>query len=133
MNGIEPVVRYMIPCDDVQQSGEGSRRVNIYGLVGTIRSRAEPPFPFLHSRLCVFLSVAGGRGEGEVNVRIVHADSEQVLAATPSHRVNFGPDPLSVRSLVFRLRNVTFHQPGLYLLDFCYNGKAIARQTFLVI
>jgi hypothetical protein len=45
MNTVDPVVRHMLLCDDVQRDPGDPRKVNVFGLVSTVRAVAEAPFP----------------------------------------------------------------------------------------
>ena len=42
---IKPVVRYMLLCDDWELDTTNEHRINIFGLISTIRSVEEPPSP----------------------------------------------------------------------------------------
>jgi hypothetical protein len=132
MSDIEPVVRHMLLCDDVQRDPTDPHKVNVLGLVSTIRSSGEPPFPFRHPELCVYVVLTGGRGTGEAEVAAVHADSDRLIFSTPRHALKLGPDPLAIRGMAFRIRGGLFPQPGLYWFEFRYNGKALARQPLVV-
>jgi hypothetical protein len=112
----------MLVCDDVQTDPANPHKVNVFGLIGTIRSVADPPFPLCHPQLCVYLVLTGGRGTGETTVAVVQADSDRLVFASLPHTLSFGTDPLAVRGLVFRILNGVFPEAGLYWVEFRYNG-----------
>ncbi len=118
MSFVEPVVRQMILCDDVQIDPQQPHKINVFGLVDTIVSSSEPRFPLSHPELCVFLQLTGGRGTGLGQIVVVAADSEQPLFASQAHAISFGTNPLAVRGVIFRILNCIFVEPGLYWVDF---------------
>lgn len=91
----------MLLCDDVQRDPTNPHKVNILGLVSTIRSTGEPPFPFRHPELCVYVVLTGGRGTGGAEVAAIHADSDRLIFSTPPHALTLGTDPLAVRGMAF--------------------------------
>lgn len=118
MNQPDPVVRHMLLCEDVRTSRDNPSQVDVFGLVSAIRSLADPPFPLRYPVLCVYLQVTEGRGTGEGKIVAVHADSDHVAFATEAYHISFGPDPLAVMRIIFRVRNCIFASPGLYWIEF---------------
>jgi hypothetical protein len=47
MNGLQPVVRYLITCDDIQFDPNNPRTATLANLLSAIRSQRQPPFPLL--------------------------------------------------------------------------------------
>jgi hypothetical protein len=131
MADIDPVVRHMLVCEDVQASADSPEKINVLGLVHTIRSREDPPFPLLHPGLCVYLQLTC-RGSGEARIVAVHGDTDRPIFATPSHMLHFGTDPLAVLGVVFRIRGCPFPEAGLYWMQFRYKEKVIAQQPLLL-
>ena len=130
---VPPVVRHMLLCEDIGRDPTNPKRIAIYGLIGAIRSTGEPPFPLLYPVLCVYLVLAGGRGEGDAQIVGVSADGEKPVFASPTHRLSFGlTDPLDVAAVIFRIRDCSFPQAGLYWIEFRYNGETIAREPLVV-
>jgi hypothetical protein len=132
MNGLHPTVRYLIVCDDVVTEPGPPSHSSIIHLLTHLRSRQEPPFPVTYGQLCVFVLMTECRGPAEVKVRVVQADTEDVLSSTQTRTVPFPNDPLDIARLVFRLRGVTFPEAGLYLIRFVYNEKTLAEQPLIV-
>jgi hypothetical protein len=77
MSQIPPIVRHMLLCDDVQRHPANPRKVNVYGLIHSLRSTAEASFP-LSCTFSIYLAVTGGRGTGEYRIAITRADTEEV-------------------------------------------------------
>lgn len=132
MNGIDPVVRLMLLCEDVRRDPHKPNKLDILGLINSVEAVGEPPFPVGLPVLCVYLSVTGGRGTGQARIECRHADSGQVVFSGPTHTLSFPPDPLAVRSLVFRMRECLLPSPALYVVQFWYNGKPLAEQPLIV-
>ncbi len=65
MSDIQPVVRYMVVCEDVQTGPENLRRISLVGLISAIRSLEDPPFPLLYREICVYLLLTECRGPAE--------------------------------------------------------------------
>jgi hypothetical protein len=123
MNGLNPVVRYMVLCDDILRDSSNPRRVHLIGPISAIRSSATPPFPSEHPKLCIFLHLTDCRGNGNIRVDIVHADSDVTIFRSQVWPVQFSGDPLEVYGLVFRLQQIPFPEPGLYWVQFWYNEQ----------
>jgi hypothetical protein len=132
MNGVDPFVRHMLLCEDIRRDPNNPKKVDVLGLLNTIQAVGEPAFPLRLPVLCVYLEVAGGRGTGQARVDCRQADSGRVIFSNPTHDLTFSPNPLAVRSLVFRISDCIFPGPGLYWIQFCYNQKALAEQPLIV-
>src|SRR4051794_36700388 len=114
MNGIAPVVRHMLLCEDVRPDPSNPNRLDILGLIGTVQGAEGATVPLHLPLLCVYLNLTGGRGIGQARIDVRQADSGNVVFASPSHSLTFPADPLAVRSVVFRIRDGVFREPGLY-------------------
>ncbi len=132
MNQVQPVVRYLIICEDVQVDPESPRRVTLVGLISAIRSIDQPAFPLLFREICVFLQLTECRGSAEGRIEIQHADTGQVAFRTRSRTIPLGNDPLEVVGVAFRILNCLFPEPGLYWVQFWYNEQMIAQQPLLL-
>jgi hypothetical protein len=132
MSSIPPNVRHMLLCDDVRPDPENPGKLNVLGLVSSIRSTAEPPFPLRHPQLCLYLQVTEGRGKGNVRIVVREADSEVVVSATPPRELTFAGSPLSVAAMLFRVQDCVFPRPGLYWVQFCFGEQVLAQEPLLV-
>ncbi len=131
MNGVRPVVRYLIVCEDVllepTNSGKG---VTLVGLISAIRALSG--FPVRYSELCVFVQLTECRGTGRIRIEIVEADTDRVVFRTRIRSVTFGNDPLDIVGIPFRIRNCEFPAAGLYWVQFWYNEEPIDQQPILL-
>jgi hypothetical protein len=134
MSGPQPIVRYLIACEDIQTDASSPRKVTLVNLISAIHSLDQPPFPLLYREVCVFVQMTECRGEADVEIRIVHADSGQFAYPGPAvpWRAALPTDPLETVGLPFRLRDIEFSEAGLYWVEFWYNGGLLAQQPLLL-
>jgi hypothetical protein len=125
---VQPIVRYMILCDDCDTDSTNARRVNIRGLLTNIRALDQPAYPLLYRQLCVFVALTDGRGTGTAKVVCILEDSGQPVFETHLRDVNFGPDPLDVVGVPFRILDCPFPYPGMYSVQFWYIGAMLAER-----
>ncbi len=129
---VQPVVRYMILCEDWDADPENPRRISILGLLTNIHSLEDPPYPLLYPELCVVLALTGGRGKGDAQIACVLEETGQAIFETPKRQVEFGPDPLEVLGFAFRIRDCRFTDPGMYSVQFWYNGRPLEERPLLL-
>jgi hypothetical protein len=132
MSQVQPTIRYLVLCEDVQIDPSNPRRVTLVGLLSAIRSLEQPPFPLVYRELCVFLQLTECRGPAEANIEIQQADSGRVVFRTRTWTIPLVNDPLEVVGVTFRIRNCLFEEPGLYWVQFRYNDQVIAQQALLL-
>lgn len=125
---VSPIVRYMILCEDWETDPGSSRRINIQGLLTNIHSLDDSPYPPLFRERCVFLAVTEGRGTGTTQIICVYEETSQRIFGTPPRQVNFGSDPLEVVALAFRIRDCRFPFPGMYSIEFWYDGEKVEER-----
>jgi hypothetical protein len=122
---IKPVVRYMLLCDDWQLDPANNRRVTIVGLITNIHSLGDPPYPLFYQEMCVFLVLTEGRGQGEGKIVCVFEEDGQKVFETHGRPISFGPDPLEIVGVPFRIQDMSFPKPGLYSVQFWYEGELV--------
>jgi hypothetical protein len=124
-NTMHPIVRYMILCEDWLAAPQHAPRVDIIGLLTNIHAVDEPPYPLVYRELCVFLILTEGRGQGIGRIVCAFEETGQVIFQTPDRFISFGPDPLEVVAIPFRIRDCPFPHPGMYSLEFWYDNEKI--------
>jgi hypothetical protein len=124
---IKPVVRYMLLCDDWQLDPGNDRRITVHGLMSNVHSTDDPPYPLLLRELCVLLVVTDGYGQGMGRVVCVNEDTGQGVFRSADHLLVFGPDPLDIAGVSFRLRDCRFRGPGLYSVQFWFESELVAE------
>ena len=125
---VQPIVRYMILCEDWRIDPDKPLRISIDGLLTNIHSVDDPPYPLLFAELCVFLVLTEGRGTGTAQIVFVFEETDQKVFATPERQVDLGSDPLEVTGLPFRIRDCPFRKPGIYTVQFWYNREKVEER-----
>jgi hypothetical protein len=108
MDGIDPVVRHMLLCEDVRRDPNRPNKVDILGMIGKVEAAPGASFPIQLPVLCVYLEVTGGRGTGRARIECRHGDSGQLIFSSLTYPVTFPPDPLALRYILFRVRDCRF-------------------------
>lgn len=124
---MNPVVRYMLLCNDWATDPAHNRRINIYGLLSNIHSLDQPAYPLLYREFCVFAVLTECRGQGNVQIRCVQEESGKQILATQKYAISFGNDPLDVIGVPIRIRDCAFPDAGLYSVQLWYNEEKLAE------
>jgi hypothetical protein len=118
----------MLLCEDWRLDPANNRRITIVGRISNMHALDDPPFPLLYKEMCVFLALTDGHGQGEGKIACVYEASGQQVFETRSRPITFGPDPLEVLGVPYRIRDITFPQPGLYHVQFWYEGELVEER-----
>lgn len=118
MNGVEPFVRHMLLCEDVQKNPKNPNKVDVLGLLSTLTASGSPSFPMCLPVLCIYLEVAAGRGAGQGHIVCRHADSGDIIFSSPIHSLTFPPDPLAIQGVLIRLAECVFQ--GVAFIGFSF-------------
>ena len=129
---MEPEVRYLILCDEVEVAPANFHRLNVRGLLTHIRSRNRLGFPVLCSHFCVLLLLVECQGQGEIALRIVQGGTGSVIYRNQPRLVRFAGAPKDVVPIAFHLRNCSFPSAGVYWVECLYSGTVIGRQPLTV-
>jgi hypothetical protein len=62
---MEPEVRHLIVCDHVHIDPQNLHRIDVFGVMTTLRSRASPPFPMVRPLLCILVVLTAGDAAGQ--------------------------------------------------------------------
>jgi hypothetical protein len=76
----------------------------------------------------VFLALTEGRGTGTAQIICVFEETGQRIFGSPQYQVQFGPDPLEVIGVPFRIRDCRFPYPGMYSIQFWYNDEKVEER-----
>jgi hypothetical protein len=125
---MEPEIRYLLLCDDVRADSKNYHRIDVLGLITSIRSTATPPFPVARPVLCTLVMLTGGPGTGVLTLRIVHEATGRIIFRSSPRQVRFVGDPAAIRGAVFRVRNCSFPAAGLYWVEVLFADLVIGRQ-----
>ncbi len=121
-----PLCLAMILCDQIITDRDTGKHT----LVGTFNQIGVSSLPFIHSAMSVFISLTEGRGQYNGEVRLVHAETDQVLfqAKGPLKFEN----PLQVVEIGMVLPPIRFEQPGVYHLEFYADETLLIGRKFNV-
>ena len=128
---MNPIVRYMLLCDDIRVDADNPECVHVDCLLSNIVSLELPPFPFVREMLCIYLALTECHGNGVAQIRVLYSDGEHEapLFGSPEHRLDFtGHSPLEVLGIVFRIEECTFPESGRYTVQFWYNGQVVEER-----
>jgi hypothetical protein len=125
---MNPIVRYMIVCEDWGTDPANTNRINVYGLLSNVYSHEDPPYPLLVEELCVLVLLTETRGSGEAQIICVREETGQRTFATSPRPCAFSNDPLAIIGVPFRIRDCTFPAPGVYLIQFWYNDEMLEQR-----
>lgn len=126
---IEPVVRTMVLCERVLIDPENPQRIDLHGFVSVVVVAADALFPVVVPQLSVFLLLTSGRGTGRGQIVVVNDETSTPCFGTRAIDINLGNDPLRVIGQTFHILNCPFPSPGLYSVEFRYNGRMLASQN----
>jgi len=132
---MEPEVRYLIVCDDVHIDPANLQRIDVLGLMATLRSTASPPFPVLRPVLSIVVLLTAGDAAGQIgdlSVRIIHGTTGRLVFSSRPRRIRFVHDPEATSGAVFRAQNCSFPSAGLYWVECLFSGTVLARNRLSV-
>jgi hypothetical protein len=88
---MNPIVRYMLLCDDIRIDADDPACVHVECLLTNVVSLEFPPFPLLREMLCVYLMLTECYGNGVAQIRVVYSDGEHEvpLFGSPERLLDF--------------------------------------------
>jgi hypothetical protein len=129
---IRPVVRYMLVCDNWRTDDDNAKRVTIVGLLTKIAPRPGDMFPIVVRSMCVVLFLTNGHGRAHRKVMCVNDETGKIVHDSGNRTIAFGPDRLDVIGVPFRMQNLVFPEPGLYTVEFWYEGELVEDRLLRV-
>ncbi len=97
----------IVICDQIIEDKLTGKK----SLIGIFNQIGAQNFPCRHPQLCVFLSLTEGRGQCAARLRIVHDETDHVVAEV-NGQIQF-PDIHTVVELNFGLVGLTFPDRGV--------------------
>ena len=122
-----PVGVAIVICDLIIEDKLTSKK----SLIGIFNQIGTQDFPYRHPQICVFVSVTEGRGQCAARLRIIHDESDHVVAEV-NGSIEF-PDVNAVFELNFNLVGLVFPQPGTYSIEFYCDDALVLERRFNVI
>ena len=117
-----PVVKSMVLCEDALPGPAGTGNVHLMNVFSNIRPRSEPAFPYHLAQLCVFLQLTDVEGQAPGHILGYHPDSGRIVLSSTRHPIQFR-DRLQVKWVVFRLKDCSFPEGGVYWMSFISTGN----------
>ena len=128
---MQPTVRHFIACEDIQR-GSNPERFTLVQVITRIRSLDPVRFPLYYRELCFLAMCSSCRGEGRIQLRILEEEPDQYMYLSPVWTVSFGNDPLLIVAFPFRIHDIVFDRPGIYLAQLWYKDQGIAEEPLRV-
>lgn len=121
-----PIVRYMLLCKDWRTDADSERSISVFGLVSNyIRDASPQPNG---QELCVVLILTECYRPGRCQVVCVWDEDGSRVFASAERFVDFPGDPLAVHGVSFRLKGFQFPRPGVYSVQFHFNGQLVEER-----
>ena len=117
----------IVVCDQIIEDKLTGKK----SLIGIFNQITAANFPCTHPRVSVFVCLTEGRGDYGARLRIVHDETETVVADL-NGPIQF-PDSNAVVELNFDLVGLTFPQAGLYSIEFYCDDALVLERRFNVI
>ena len=114
-------------CDEVIEDAKTGKK----SLIGLFNRIVSARFPCVHPKMHVFVSITGGRGRQQAELRCVNHSTHAVLLSTRGE-ISFA-NPNAVIDVNFHLTNVKFPEPGTYSFEFLCEGELVFDRLFLVL
>jgi hypothetical protein len=122
----KPSLTALLVCDMVIDD----KATNKKSLIGTFTHIWTQGFPCVHQKMGVYFCMTDAEGPYDVVLRLVHAESENVMAeAGLSVTI---PDRLSINDFGINIPVVQFPTPGRYEFQLYANKQFLGRKEFLV-
>jgi hypothetical protein len=122
-----PIGVAIVICDQIIED----KLTNKKSLIGIFNQIGAQAFPCRHPQVCVFVAITDGRGQSAARLRIVHDESEHVVAEV-NGSIQF-PDVHTVVELRFDLVGLTFPEPGIYAIEFYCDDALVLERRFNVL
>src|SRR5882724_673974 len=116
----------IVVCDLIIEDKLTSKK----SLIGIFNQIATQDFPYRHPQISVFVSLTEGRGQCAARLRIIHDESDHVVAEVKGN-IEF-PDVHAVFELSFNLVGLVFPQPGTYSIEFYCDDALVLERRFNV-
>ncbi len=126
MGASKPSLTALLVCDQVIED----KATNKKSIIGAFTHIWAHAFPCHHPKMGIYCCLTDAEGDYELTLRLVHADTDQVLAeAGFSVRIL---DRLSITDFGLNLPVVPFPTPGRYEVVLAADQEFLGRREFWV-
>ena len=123
----KPAPIALVVCDNVYTEPGG--KTALVGLFDQLRTER---LPVKHPRMCVYASVTDIRPGTRLKLRIVHSETEKVVAELKGPPPK-GTAPTTICDFRFILNNLTFEAAGRYYIQFWADDHFLLQRPFEVV
>jgi len=121
-----PVGLAIVICDQIIED----KLTNKKSLIGIFNQINTQNFPCQHPQVGVFVAITEGRGTCAAKLRIVHDESNHVVAEV-NGTIQF-QDVNAVVELPFNMVGLVFPEPGVYAIEFYCDDALVLERRFHV-
>jgi hypothetical protein len=122
-----PLGLAIVICDQIIEDKLTSKK----SLIGIFNQIGTQKFPCQHPQVSVFIALTEGLGQCSARLRIVHDESNHVVAEV-NGQIKF-PDVHTVVELNFNLVGLVFPDPGVYAIEFYCDDTLVLERRFHVV
>ena len=128
-----PFVRHMLVCEHAEPAPHNAKRANVFGLFSNIVLRGESArFP-IGMGFTVYVVLTECRGDGTVRILVSDAESGEICYRGTPHRAKLSSNPLDVHAAIFRVSECMLTHPGLYWIEFEFEGVVLRQEPIHVV
>jgi hypothetical protein len=127
---LHPIGKILYVCDEVV-ADPVSHKPSILNLWEVVRVPSEASFPYTLGKICVVALMRDGQGEFRFRADLLRADTLEVIRQSRDYAVQF-VDRARSTLVAIRLKDVTFPQPGSYLVELFCEGVFVDDQLISV-
>jgi hypothetical protein len=130
---LAPRARYMILCDEVLKDEQRPGKLTIVGLTSLVNWPLGAKTVVHLDRLVALLILTDGHGAGMGRILCVNEETGVPVFGSPPRRISFeGKDPSGHYGVTFKLLDVRFPAPGVYSVQFSFDGSLVHEQVVTV-
>lgn len=119
-NIVRPTARSLFLCDRVVRYLSGKSDVQ-----GIFTRAKGDGYPHIHIQFSIFCEFTDGFGELPFTVKMIAAETGQLVFSTPERMMTF-PGRLTTVQLVYTLQVVPFRQAGVYFIELWCDNEFVA-------
>ena len=115
-----PLVLSMVLADHIHSDPDTGK----FSVLGTYYTILGREYPCHRERLWIYLALTDGRGEVNLQLRVIDVDELREPVYEGEASVSFS-DPLQISKLALVCHDVTFPEPGEYRVQLSASGSPI--------
>jgi hypothetical protein len=131
--GLLPFVRHLIVCEHAEAASHNPRRANLFGVLANVVLPGESAHFPCGFGFSVYVMLSECRGDGVGRIIVSEAESGETIHSGTPHRILVGRDPLEVHGVIFRIYECMLPRPGLYWIEFEFDGAILWQEPILVV